>query len=370
MNKFTSAKGFAHGQGQRAAVLLIQLGTPDEPTAPALRRYLREFLSDRRVVELPALIWKLILYGIILNVRPKRSAEKYKKVWTQEGSPLRVHTERQTKLLRGWLGENGMDIDVAFAMRYGSPSIKDVLQKLRERGLRKLLIVPLYPQYAAATTATAMDAVFSELSSWRDMPEVRTIRNFHDDDRYIDALANHVRSAWRVDGPPEHLVMTFHGIPKRSLTLGDPYHCECLKTGRLLAEALELPKDRFTVSFQSRFGNAVWLQPYTTDTLKKLGPSVKGRVDVFCPGFVADCLETLEEIALEGQEDFHEAGGKDYRYIECLNESPGFIAALGQLVIDHTHPWSVARPSQTVAAQNEKELEMTRARARALGAER
>jgi protoporphyrin/coproporphyrin ferrochelatase len=340
MNKFSASESFAHGQSTRTAVLLVQLGTPDEPTPTALRRYLREFLSDPRVVEIPALVWKLILYGIILNVRPRKSAAKYAAIWTKDGSPLRVNSVKQTKLLKGWIGEQGHDVDVVLAMRYG---------QLREKGMDRLLILPMYPQYAAATSATALDAVFRELSLWRNQPEIRTIKHFHDDPNYIDALAAHVNKHWERDGRPEHFVMTFHGVPRRSLTLGDPYHCECLKTGRLLGERLGLSKDQYSLSFQSRFGRAEWLQPYTTTVLTEVAKKIKGRVDVFCPGFVVDCLETLEEIALEGQEDYHAAGGGEYKYIPCINDDGNFIASLGQLALRHMQAWPTERlsPAQT-----------------------
>jgi protoporphyrin/coproporphyrin ferrochelatase len=349
MNKFSASESFSHGQSTRTAVLLVQLGTPDEPTPTALRRYLREFLSDPRVVEIPALVWKLILYGIILNVRPRKSAAKYAAIWTKDGSPLRVNSVKQTKLLKGWIGEQGHDVDVVLAMRYGQPSVPSVLRQLREKGMDRLLILPMYPQYAAATSATALDAVFRELSLWRNQPEIRTIKHFHDDPNYIDALAAHVNKHWERDGRPEHFVMTFHGVPRRSLTLGDPYHCECLKTGRLLGERLGLSKDQYSLSFQSRFGRAEWLQPYTTTVLTEVAKKIKGRVDVFCPGFVVDCLETLEEIALEGQEDYHAAGGGEYKYIPCINDDGNFIASLGQLALRHMQAWPTERlsPAQT-----------------------
>jgi protoporphyrin/coproporphyrin ferrochelatase len=370
MNKYSASSSFNHAKPARTAILLIQLGTPDEPTAGALRRYLRQFLSDPRVVEIPALIWKIILYGIILNLRPKKSAAKYASVWTKDGSPLRVHSDRQTKLLRGWLGEHGADVEVALAMRYGQPSIPSVLQQLREKGMERLLVLPMYPQYAAATTATGMDAVFSELGQWRNQPEIRTIKHFHDDPGYIGALANHVRAHWKTNGQPAHLLMSFHGVPKRSLILGDPYHCECLKTGRLLAEALELDASQYSVSFQSRFGKAEWLQPYTNQVLTQLATKVKGRVDVFCPGFVADCLETLEEIAMEGQHEFEAAGGTEYSYISCLNDNYPFIEALGHLAVKHMAHWPYQAESAAALTKHQDDLQLRMERARQLGAHR
>jgi protoporphyrin/coproporphyrin ferrochelatase len=350
---------------------MVQLGTPDAATPAALRRYLKEFLSDPRVVEIPALVWQIILRGIILNVRPRKSAAKYASIWLKEGSPLRVHTEIQHKLLKGWLGQAGHEVEVVYAMRYGQPAVATVLRELRERGMERLLVVPMYPQYAAATTATVVDEVFKELGQWRNQPEVRTIKHFHDEAAYIEALGSHVENQWRLVGSkPEHLLMTFHGVPRRSLELGDPYHCECLKTARLLAQRLHLTKEQYSVSFQSRFGKAEWLQPYTSQVVKKLAAQVTGRVDVFCPGFVVDCLETLEEIALEAKEDFHEAGGKSFGYIPCLNDHPGFIDALGQLVVRHLSGWPVARPTAEQLMLQKRESELQNELALRLGAKR
>jgi protoporphyrin/coproporphyrin ferrochelatase len=371
VSQFTATNSFSHGQTQRTVVLMVQLGTPEEATAPALRRYLKEFLSDRRVVEIPALVWQIILRGIILNVRPRKSAAKYASVWLKEGSPLRVHTVRQYKLLKGLLGEAGIDCDVVYAMRYGKPAIAQVLRELRERGMERLLVLPMYPQYAAATSATVMDEVFKELSTWRNQPELRSIKHFHDDPAYIDALASHVEKQWKkVGSRPEHLLLTFHGVPRRSLDLGDPYHCECLKTGRLLAQRLQLTKEQYSISFQSRFGKAEWLQPYTSQVLKKLAGQTKGRLDVFCPGFVVDCLETLEEIALEGQEDYHEAGGKEFGYIPCMNDHPEFIAALGHLTQRHLSGWPVARLDANSLLAHKQESDLQKELALRLGAKR
>ncbi|UCE32188.1 MAG: ferrochelatase, partial [Burkholderiales bacterium] len=267
MSRYTASGSFAHGTPARTAVLLVQLGTPEAATAPALRSYLREFLSDRRVVEIPRLIWQPILRGIILNTRPRKSAAKYADIWTEDGSPLRVYTERQTKLLRGLLGERGHEVEVAYAMRYGTPAIGQVMRELRERNAQRLLVLPLYPQYSGSTTATAFDVVFAELARWRNQPELRLVRNFHDDAGYVDALAARIRASWDGIGSPERLVMSFHGVPRRTLDLGDPYHCECQKTGRLLAERLGLEPQQYQVTFQSRFGRAEWLQPYTAPTL-------------------------------------------------------------------------------------------------------
>jgi len=324
----------------RTAILLINLGTPDAPTAKALRPYLKEFLSDSRVVEIPRAIWWLILNGIILNTRPAKSAEKYATIWTPEGSPLLVHTRRQTALLRDALAERGYgEVRVEFAMRYGNPSVASVIEQLRADGVERIVALPLYPQYAASSSGTALDQVFRVLEARRNMPELRTVRHFHDHPGYIAALAESVREFWRVNGRPDQLVMSFHGVPRFTVDKGDPYRDECLATGRMLAEALQLADGDYRITFQSRFGRAEWLTPYTSDVLADLGRAGTGRVDVMCPGFVADCLETLEEIAMEGKETFHVAGGGDYRFIPCLNESPAWIAALSEIAEAQLGGW-------------------------------
>ena len=371
MPAFTAVENFDHSMPARAGVLLIQLGTPDAPETGAVRLYLRQFLSDPRVVEIPKPVWWLILNGIILNVRPAKSAHKYASIWTKEGSPLMVNTVRQAGMLRGWLGERGHEIEVAFAMRYGNPSIPSALRALREKNVTRLLVLPLYPQYAGSTTATALDEVFRELSSWRNQPELRTVRSFHDREDYVDALAAKIRASWAEgDGPPDKLVMSFHGVPKRTLLAGDPYHCECHVTARLLAQRLGLGPDDWVLTFQSRFGKAEWLQPYTEPTLQALARSGVRRVDVVCPGFVSDCLETLEEIAMEGKQAFLEAGGKDYRYIGCLNDSPEFVSVLANLVESHAAGWPTRRPTPEEAKARTEALARRRERALALGAKR
>jgi len=370
MSRFSSAASFEHRAPARTGVLLLQLGTPDAPEPAAVRRYLKEFLSDPRVVEIPRPIWWLILNGIILNVRPRKSAAKYAKIWTDEGSPLAIHTERQTRMLRGYLGERGHDLELAYAMRYGRPSIPQVLRELRERNVTRLLVVPLYPQYAGSTTATGLDAVWRELAGWRNLPEVRIVRSFHDFDPYIDALATRVRASWESDGPPDTLVMSFHGVPRRTLLLGDPYHCECLVTGRLLAARLGLPADKVKVTFQSRFGRAEWLQPYTDPTLEELGRAGTRRVDVICPGFVSDCLETLEEISIEARETFLKAGGGEFRYIPCLNDDPAFVGALADLTQRHLAGWRTHRLGSREQQEQQRHLEARAQLARALGAQR
>lgn len=354
MPRFQPEPPYQHGTSSRTAVVLVNLGTPEAPTAPALRTYLRQFLSDPRVVEIPKALWWLILNGVILNIRPKKSAAKYATVWMPEGSPLRVYTQRQTTLLKGWLGERGHHVTVAYAMRYGSPSLPGVLSQLKAEGHQRVLIVPMYPQYAASTTATVVDEAARWLLSTRNQPELRFVRNFHDDAGYLDALAASVRRHWQTHGElgaNDRLLISFHGLPKRSLDLGDPYFCECHKTGRLLAEQLNLRPDQYRICFQSRFGKAEWLQPYTAPTLHEWGKAGVGRVDVICPGFVADCLETLEEIAQEGKRDFLSAGGQACHYIPALNDDPAWINALAQVCERHLAGWPTREAADTTALE-------------------
>jgi ferrochelatase len=359
---FRAEPGYSHGQAARTAVLLVNLGTPDAPTAPALRRYLAEFLSDPRVVEIPRLVWWPILHGIILRTRPARSAAKYATVWTPDGSPLAVWTERLSAALGEALGGRGHRVLVAHAMRYGQPAIADALDRLRVQGVTRVLILPLYPQYAAATTASIADKVLQWSTGARRMPELRFINEFHDQPGYIAALAERVQAHWQAHGRGERLVLSFHGVPHRSLLLGDPYHCQCHKTARLLGQQLGLNGDELMVTFQSRFGKARWLEPYTEPTLRELAASGVKRVDVMCPGFISDCLETLEEIAQEAREAFIESGGESFNYIPCLNDSPLWVNALADLAERHLQGWD------TRAADDTATLALQRERALALGA--
>ncbi|WP_291216846.1 ferrochelatase [Hydrogenophaga sp.] len=359
---FNTEPPFKHGQAARTAVLLCNLGTPDEPTAPALRRYLAEFLGDQRVVEIPRLVWMLILHGIILRVRPKKSAAKYAGIWMPEGSPLKVWTERQATLLRGYLGERGHQVTVRYAMRYGNPSIASVMDELRAEGVTRVLVLPAYPQYSATTTASVIDGVMNWAAKVRNLPELRFINRYHDHPGYIQALAKTIKAHWAAHGQSEQLVMSFHGVPERTLQLGDPYHCECHKTARLLAEQLGLPKDRYKVTFQSRFGKAKWLEPYTEPTLIDLAGKGLKSVDLVCPGFTSDCLETLEEINMEAREAFLHAGGNSFHYIPCLNDQPEWIRALTDVAEQHLQGWA------TKTADNPMELQASRERALAIGA--
>ena len=368
MTRFLAEPAWTHGEPRRVGVLLMNLGTPDAPTAPAVRRDLAEFLSDRRVVEIPSALWKPILHGVILRTRPARSAAKYAMIWGADGSPLLTHSQKQKTLLMGYLGQRlkdlGLPSDIApveLAMRYGNPRIADAFGRLKAAGCDRILVVPLFPQYSASATAGALDAVFAHAQRMRRVPGLRTIDSFHDDPGYIKALARSVNDYWMRHGRPDLLVMSFHGLPRRSLDLGDPYHCQCQKTARLLATELGLETKQFAVTFQSRFGRAEWLKPYTQDTLVSLAKNGAGRVDVVCPGFVSDCLETLEEIGIEVKQAFLGAGGREFHAIPCLNEQPQWIAALVELVLSNLQGWLASPPD--AAAR-----EMTLLRAKNQGA--
>jgi len=354
---------FAHGQAPRTGVLYCNLGTPDTPSASDVRRFLAEFLSDPRVVEIPRLIWLVLLHGVVLRVRPAQSGAKYASIWTSEGSPLRVWTERQTRGLRAWLTQRKHDVLVRYAMRYGNTSISSQLDALKAEGATRVLIVPAYPQYSATTTASLWDAVYQWAATVRSIPELRFINHYHDDPHYIAALASRVSRHWLEHGRPDVLVMSFHGVPERTLHLGDPYHCECFKTARLLAEQLSLNASEFKVTFQSRLGRAKWLEPYTEPTLIEMGKAGVKRVDVVCPAFTCDCLETLEEINQEAREAFLHAGGQTFHYIPCLNDDEAWIAALGEITQQHLMGWptQITSDDQTLAA--------SKAAALALGAE-
>ena len=350
-----------HLRASKTAVLLLNLGTPSAPTPKAVRAYLKEFLSDPRVVEIPRIIWWCILNGIILPIRSSASAKKYASIWMpQLGSPLMHYSRLQAKELGEQFTNEGHTVLVDLAMRYGQPSTQQVLEDLKERGMERLLLLPLYPQYSATTSASSFDEVFRVLGTWRDQPELRLIKHYHDNPAYISALRDQVLSSWDKDGYPDfargdRFVMSFHGLPKRNLMKGDPYHCECLKTGRLLGESLGLEPGQYIVTFQSRFGKAEWLKPYTAPTIEKLAKEGCQRVDIFCPGFPADCLETLEEIAMEAREIFLEHGGKDYRYIPCLNSNPKWIDALRDIAYEHLLGWSLGVESaEVLAKRNER----------------
>jgi ferrochelatase len=359
-----------HGTPSRIGVLVVNLGTPQAPTETAVRKYLAEFLNDPRVVEISRAIWKPVLHGIILRTRPAASAKKYAAIWTSDGSPLLVWSRRQAQVLLGTLGEkckaSGLPPDlvrVELGMRYGDPSIAAALQALKSANCERILVLPLYPQYAAATTGSACDAVFALLRRMRRMPAVRIADSYHDDAGYIGALAARVNDYWIRHGRPDRLVLSFHGVPRFSLDKGDPYHCQCQKTARLLRNELGWKEADVPVTFQSRFGRAEWLKPYTAEVLRELGKDKTRRVDVFCPGFVADCLETLEEIAIEGKKEFVSAGGGDFHYIPALNDHPVWFKAMGDLAWAQLGGWMSLPPSKI-------ELEMQADRAIKLGAKR
>jgi protoporphyrin/coproporphyrin ferrochelatase len=321
----------------RIGVLLVNLGTPDAPTPAAVRRYLREFLSDRRVVELPPILWQPILNGIILVTRPRKSAHAYQQVWTPEGSPLAAVTAAQARALAPRLGS---EVRVDYAMRYGNPSISDRLAAMFAAGVTRLLVAPLYPQYCGATTATVVDAVGAALAKMRWQPTVRTLPPYYDDPAYIAALATDVRAqVAALPFVPDRLMASFHGMPTRTLSLGDPYHCQCRKTARLLSEALGQPIE---VAFQSRFGSAKWLEPATDTRLGALPAEGVTKLAMIAPGFAADCLETLEELAIRGREQFTAAGGLDFAYLPCLNDRADGMAMLEKLVRRELSGWICA----------------------------
>ena len=341
--KYKGNSDFSHKQQDKIGVLITNLGTPDAPQKKDLKRYLREFLSDPRVVEVPRLLWWMILNLVILNIRPRRSAKAYRTVWTERGSPLLFHTKDQANALRIKLKQTyGENIVVNFAMRYGSPSVDSVIDEMLQQGVRKLLVLPLYPQYCASTTASTFDAVAASLATKRLIPELRFINHYHDFPEYIQAVADKIRQHWEINGRADKLIFTYHGIPKRYLLNGDPYHCECYKTSRLLAENLGLNEEEYLVTFQSRFGREEWLQPYTDKTLIALAEQGVKSVQLVCPGFSADCLETIEEIEVENRDYFLEAGGSRYEYIQALNAESSHIDMMEKLLEQHLHGWSVS----------------------------
>ncbi|WP_217274064.1 ferrochelatase [Shewanella sp. VB17] len=332
------SKDIAHTKRGKTGVVLINLGTPDAPTTLSVRRYLAEFLSDPRVIEIPKLVWMLILHGIILRIRPAKSAELYKQVWTEKGSPLMAITRQQTKKLASYFKENGtdqdveQDISVDFCMRYGNPSVSDTLKRMHNEGIDKIVVLPLYPQYAAPTTGSVFDAIAKELTSWRYLPSLHFINTYHDHPDFIHALVTSIKHDFEVNGQPQKLVLSYHGMPERNLHLGDPYYCFCMTTTKLVVEQLGLTKDQYIATFQSRFGKAKWLSPYTDETMGKLpGQDIKD-IAVVCPAFSADCLETLEEIAEENRLIFEGAGGEKYRYIPALNDTDLHIKMMANLV--------------------------------------
>lgn len=343
MPRYRPEPSFDHARTPSlVGVLLVNLGTPEAPDAASLRRYLAQFLGDSRVVEIPRLLWWCILHGVILRTRPAQSAKKYAAIWQDKGSPLRVYSEAQAQGLAARLNAmvtDGSTILVRQAMRYGQPSLEQGLAALKAEGCDRLLLLPLYPQYAASTTASSMDALFAAMRSWRTVPAVRTVRQYHDDAGYIAALKGRIEGFWAEHGRPDMLVMSFHGVPRYTLDKGDPYHCQCLKTGRLLAQALNLAPTQYRIAFQSLFGRAEWVKPYTATLVSSLAQEGVRHVQVVCPGFPADCLETLEEIAMEVRDTFLSQGGQIYHYIPALNEDPAWLDALTRIAQENLGGW-------------------------------
>lgn len=342
-----------HERTPAVGVLLVNLGSPPAPTPGAIRRYLRQFLSDRRVIELPRLLWLTILYCFVLTFRPRRIAENYRRIWTQRGSPLAVYTEDLAAAVGQKLDAHCPGpVNTRWAMCYGQPSIASSLQQLRDQGMKRLLVLPLYPQYSATTTAAVYDAVMREIGNWRWLPELRWVGQYHDDAGYIQALADSVQAHWRQHGTGNKLLMSFHGLPARYVEQGDPYFCHCHKTARLLAEKLELEPDAWLVSFQSQFGKAQWVGPSTSATLEQLARSGVDAVDVICPGFSADCIETLDEIEVENAELFKHAGGKALNYIPALNASDSHAAVIAGLARQHAAGWWQIDANTPAAPEN------------------
>ena len=341
MSKYVGEKDYQHGSEDKTGILITNLGTPDSPTASALKPYLKEFLSDPRVIEIPKFIWQIILNIIILQIRPRRSAKNYKKIWTEQGSPLLTISKKQLKLIENYLKKDFSKNFFVLGMRYGNPSIKAALKKLKDQKVRRLLVFPLYPQYCAATTASTFDKVTSIFQKWRWIPEIRFINQYFEEDLYIKAIANSIKKAETEKGKPQKIIFSYHGIPKKYLVEGDPYHCLCLKTTRLVREYLNLKEEDVITTFQSRFGSQEWLQPYTDETLKKLPEEGINNIHIISPGFSADCLETLEELKEENRNYFIQSGGKSYHYISCLNDNLEHIEMISHLICKHTQGWKV-----------------------------
>ena len=339
MAKFIGNPDFKHGTKLKIGILLSNLGTPDKPQRKELRVYLKEFLSDPRVIETPKLIWQIILNGIILNTRPQKSAKNYQKVWTDEGSPLLVILNKQKNLAQDLLKKENLELEFAIGMRYGNPSIEKGLEELREKHCNKIIILPMYPHYCAATTGSTFDAVSNTMQKWRWVPSLRFISTYHDHPNYIKALANSIQKHWDEHGKPDKILFSYHGIPKKYFTKGDPYHCLCSKTTRLVREEMGLSEEFVMTTFQSRFGPEEWLQPYTDKTVEKLAKDKVEHLQIIAPGFSADCLETIEELDGENREIFEEHGGKKFSYIPCLNDQPDHINLIGALIKNELQGW-------------------------------
>ena len=339
MVKYIGEKNYEHGSKEKIGVLITNLGTPDAPNKKELKVYLNQFLSDPRVIELPKILWQIILKLVILQIRPSKSAEAYKQIWTDKGSPLLDIANRQLNKIQSSFSSKNENIVFEVGMRYGNPSIPDALLKLQKKQVRRLLVLPMYPQYCAATTGSTFDEVTNVLQKWRWIPEMRFINQYFEEKNYIEALSNSIKSFWKKNKKPQKIIFSYHGIPKRYLTNGDPYHCFCLKTTRLVKEHLELSDDEIMTTFQSRFGREEWLKPYTSETLKELPKQGIKNIHIISPGFSSDCLETLEELEEENKEYFMESGGENYHYIPCLNDHDDHIDVFVNLIKKHTQGW-------------------------------
>ncbi len=362
---FLGRPDYRHGSPARAAVVVVNLGTPDEPTPGAVRRYLAEFLADPRVIELPRWLWLPLLHSVILPLRSRRSAHAYAQVWTERGSPLMALSQDVAHGLREELVGQDRPLEVRLAMRYGNPSVQSVLADLHRQGVRRLVVLPLYPQYSASTTASVFDAVMAALARWRWMPDLRWVVDYWREPAWQDAVADSIRSAWNVEPRGERLLFSFHGLPQRYLTAGDPYHCQCQGSARVIAERLGLAPTQWQLAFQSRVGREEWLRPYTDETVIALARQGVKRLDVVCPGFAVDCLETLEEIAMQNAEAFVKAGGERLRYLPALNAAPAHITALAGVVRRQTAGWpefettwdgAAAKASQQAEQQHHQEF--------------
>ncbi|MDA1181325.1 MAG: ferrochelatase [Proteobacteria bacterium] len=338
--KYFGEKNYEHGSKDKTGILITNLGTPDAPNAKSLKIYLNQFLSDPRVIEIPKIIWQIILKLIILQIRPRKSAANYKKIWTDKGSPLLDISQRQLDGVKKIISEKYPNVHFALGMRYGNPSIEKALKDLQQKQVRRLLVLPLYPQYCAATTASTFDEVTNTLQKWRWIPELRFINQYFEEEKYIETLVYSIEDFWKKNGKPQKIIFSYHGIPKRYLINGDPYHCFCLKTTRLVKEKMRLSDHQIMTTFQSRFGREEWLQPYTSETLKELPSKGIKDIHIISPGFSADCLETLEELEEENREYFIESGGEKYKYIPCLNDNEKHLDFISYLIIKNTHGWN------------------------------
>jgi protoporphyrin/coproporphyrin ferrochelatase len=364
MTQYIGTPDYAHGTPARVGILLVNLGTPDDPSPRSVRKYLAEFLWDPRIIEMPRALWWLILHGVILRVRPRRSAHAYQKIWTPEGSPLLLESQALTRALAAQLAAKfGDRVVVDLAMSYGKPAIKPVLARMREQNVQRLLVLPLYPQFSSTTTGSIFEFVTKELGRWRWMPELRFVNQYWQNEQYLAAIAASVAGHWREQGR-KHLLFSFHSIPKRYLLAGDPYHCFCQATAREVAARLGLVEGEWSIGFQSRFGREEWLKPYVDVLLHDYSHSGPKSVTVVCPGFATDCLETLEEISMQNRELFLGHGGEAFDYVPCLNSSPDHVAALEGVVLEHAHGW----PELDGTPVDTRQLTAARERALALGA--